>query len=261
MKKNNWAIIRSRIKAAELQEVERSKMAAFLKETFSFALDALDELVRQGIDLSERKVVTQLKELELALNQVPQRRVRAFDVSDVLDDFNEYVMRFYVLLSVPRQDAETSFSCRWVVGQIDAAVEEMRNLNDSLYLLDEAMFSTKKYVGEGISPLMEEFGNEREKMEQKKERLGKRLTSNLMSRYFVVCENLSEHGSDTIRAMLADAAENLAHLLTSEDYLDEARFTWDLVITLLSQKDNLRITQRAGRLAIAQQIRKNITNY
>ena len=260
-KKNNWAIIRSCIKAAKLLQVEQPQMAAFLKETFSSALDALDELVRKGVDLSDRKVVSRLKELELALSQVPQRRVRAFDVSDVLDDFDEYVMRFYELLSIPRQDAETSFSCRWVVGRIEAVVEEMRNLNDSIYLLDEAMFSTKEYVGEGESPLMEVFGNERKKMEQNKEQLGKRLASNLMIHYFIVCDNLIEHGSDTIRAMLANAAEDLAHLLTSEDYLVEARFAWDLVITLLSQNDNLRISQRAGRLTDAKKRRKNIVDY
>ena len=58
-----------------------------------------------------------------------------------------------------------------------------------------------------------------------------------------------------IRASLAESIEDLADALTSEDMLQDASTAWDLAITLLSREDDLRITQRKGRLKNAKQKR------
>lgn len=244
MRNNKWAYIRSCMKDAKEKEVEQPQMTVFLKKSFTSALNNLEELVLDGIDLADRYVVVQLKQLELDLHQLPQQRVLAFDVSTVFEDFEDYVVRFYKLLSIPKQDAETSISCHWVIGRINYALKENREINDSLSILYGIMDSTTE-----------------RKLRKKKEQVLRHFASNMLNHYLFICYNLIESGSYTIRAMLADATEDLAHLLTSEGHLAEARFAWDLVIILLSQKDNFRITQRAGRLSLAQQMRKYILDY
>ena len=252
---DNWAYIKQCIDEAKGKKVEQPQMADFLKKAFTSALDALEDLVKQGIDLADRSVVKRLKGLELDLHQIPQNRVRAFDGATVLEDFDEYFVRFYKLLSVPKQDAETSFSCRWVVGRIDSALEEIQYLKDSIDILDNVLISMMEFEGKDIDSLKEEFGCEREILEQWKEKTVKSVARALKEIYLEVCDNLNKHGSDMIRASLADSIEALANALTSEDMLQDASTAWDLAITLLSQEDDLRITQRKERLKNAKQKR------
>lgn len=211
--RNNWDIISKRIIEAGSNQVDQSHMAEFLKKSFGLALDALEELVQEGIDLSDRQIVSNLKELELALHQIPQQRVHAFDVSTVLDDFEEYVERFYAILSRPEQTAENSITCSWIVARLDSMAEEMSDDSDGIII--------QKFLDNGE-----------------------------LNSYLSICKVLCENGSERIKAYVVDAAENVAHALTSIDQKNEARLYWSFVITLLKQ-DNLRITQRDKRLLLA----------
>lgn len=115
---DNWATIQTCIMNAEMQSVEQTEMPAFLKRVFNTAIDALRELVEAGIDLGDNTVVAKLQELILAICQTPQHRILAFDVSEVIKDFEEYEVLFYGYLSLVKQDAETSFTCDWVVERL-----------------------------------------------------------------------------------------------------------------------------------------------
>lgn len=121
---NDCAIIKQCIKDAGEMKVEQADMVAFLKRTFGTALETLEEMVADGIDLTDNEVVANLQELILAINQIPQGRVRAFSVSTVIDDFEELVERFYGILARPHQDAEASFTCDWLVSRLNSLAEE-----------------------------------------------------------------------------------------------------------------------------------------
>ena len=72
MKKDNdgkWAIIRKCLDDAMNQNVEQVEMTAFLKKTFHTAIQALRDLVIDGINLADKDVVAQLQELIIAMSQ------------------------------------------------------------------------------------------------------------------------------------------------------------------------------------------------
>jgi hypothetical protein len=213
---DSWSVIKELVQDVNERQVDQPKMSEFLKNQFDLILDTLDGLVRDGIDLSDRTVVSNLKELELALHQIPQHRVFAFDVSTVIEEFEEYIERFYMILSQPKQDAETSFTCSWIVSRLDS--------------------------------LAEAVSEDQERDDARKEIIPRQLKA-----YLDICQTLCKNGSDRIRAYVVDASEDLAHALTSASRQREARDYWQFVIYLLSQ-DNLRITQRKGRLMIAKDI-------
>lgn len=213
---DSWSVIKGLLQNANERHVDQSRMAEFLKSQFDLILDTLEGLVQDGIDLSDRTAVSNLKELELALHQIPQHRVFAFDVSTVFEAFEEYVERFYMILSRPKQDAETSFTCSWIVGKLDSLAEA----------------------------ITEEQGGDEARRE---------INPQQLKTYLDICKTLCENGSNMIKAYVVGAAERLAHALTSVDLPREAEHYWQFVIYLLSQ-DNLRITQREGRLMIAKDI-------
>lgn len=232
-----WNFIERCRKDAREQIVEQPQMTAFLKKTYTVVLDELEKLIREGIDLSDKDIISNLRELELDLKRIPQQRIHAFSVSTVLEEFEDYEERFYLLLSIPKQNAETSFSCGWVTGRFDAFSNELHYLNDSIDLLE----GVESYLEDGESlhcKLTEKIVNWGKEKEQLTERFASKLHP-----YLLVCNNLIDNGSDMIRAMLADAVENLAHDLISENLLNEAGLVWHLVIQLLSQ-ENIRISHR-----------------
>jgi hypothetical protein len=214
-----WAIIKQCIQDANERQVDQSKMAEFLKNQFDLILATLEGLVQEGIDLSDRTVVSNLKELELALHQIPQHRVFAFDALTVIEEFEEYVERFYHILSLPKQDAETSFTCSWIVKRLDFLADTITNEDEDEEI--EKELDTKQLY---------------------------KLTT-----YLGICKTLCENGSAMIKAYVVGSAEHLAHALTLVDLPREAEHYWQFVIYLLSQ-DNLRITQREGRLMVAKDI-------
>ena len=203
---DSWSVIKELIQDANVRQVDQSKMAEFLKNQFDLILDTLVGLVQDGIDLSDRTVVSNLKELEFALHQIPQHRVFAFDVSTVFEAFEEYVERFYMILSQPKQDAETSFTSSWIVCRLDSLAEAITD-------------------------------------EQEGDETRKEINPQRLKTYLDVCQTLCANGSDRIRAYVVDASERIAHALTSSNRQCEAREYWLFVIFLLSQ-DNLRINQR-----------------
>lgn len=115
---NDWSLIERCIQDAGEMEVEQAEMTASLKKTFGIALDALEEMVTKGIDLTDSDVVSHLQELILAICQIPQGRIHAFDVMTVLKEFEEYEERFYRILSLPRQNADSSLTCDWLVDRL-----------------------------------------------------------------------------------------------------------------------------------------------
>lgn len=119
-----WATIKTCIMNAEQQAVEQADMSAFLKRVFDTAINALRDLVEAGINLSDKDVVARLQELILAICQIPQHRIHAFNVSDVIKEFEVYEEHFYGYLSLPPQDAETSIACDWIVDRLDDLAEE-----------------------------------------------------------------------------------------------------------------------------------------
>ena len=302
MNDERWEDILSRIEDAWFRKVDRTEMEAFLNRTFTEVLDTLEKLVLEGIDLADREVVDGLNKLKLALNQIPPQRVWTSDSSTVIENFDKYVVRFHKLLSIPGQDAETSFSGPWVTGQFDATAEKITDLRDSLNSLDdeiliieafsdwpdrivknfrkrvspvfdsvdpkdsaplrtvilEMLRKTVDYRGKEITREMRKRENRKEELEQQMDSIVERLETNLSEHYLPICRNLTGtdtlpgSGSDGVKASLADAAENLADVLTSEGYLREAAPVWALVKDLFSQ-DNPRIIQREDRLPLIEE--------
>ena len=129
IQKNKWKEIKNHLKEAAKQKVDQDGMESFLRDRFTLILNLLEELVQEGIDLNDPQTVTNLLELEEALHQIPQHRVHKFDVSEVLEDFEDYVDRFYMILCRPAQNAENSFSCDWLVGEFDYFAENPAKVN------------------------------------------------------------------------------------------------------------------------------------
>ena len=219
---NNWIIIKRLIKEAGETCVEQEQMPSFLKKTFALALDALEDLVRNGVDLNDKNLVANVKELELALAQIPQHRVFAFDAASVIEDFEPYEDRFLMILSYPRQDAENSIVCPRLMKKLEALSEQ---ITEDI-LEDETLDSN----------------------EEKKQALSDKTKASL-----AICHELSLNGSDGIKAFLVDAAEDLAHALSSADMQRAARGCWRFVVDILSE-ENPRITQRKIRLMNAKEV-------
>lgn len=283
-----WATIKTCIINASEQEVKQAEMAAFLKRVFNTAIRALQDLVEAGIDLGDKVIVSRLQELILAICQIPQHRIHAFDVSTVLKEFEEYEEHFYGYLSLPKQDAETSFTCDWLIDRLadfaknppegeeygekltlymDLCGNLMRSGSNRIraYLADalEKLAQSCKYVTpDGLYRFLAYYIGEQNAensvccdfVVRKINYLAdhpNEVNSEVLDSYLDICEKLAENGSDKIRAYLVRATENLAQILTSEWMRDEAKMVWDFVIKLLSQ-ENVRIIQREKRLLNAQ---------
>ena len=132
-----WPFIKRLIKEAEKQEVGQSEMPAFLREHLTAVLDTLEDLVQKGIDLSDMQVVSNLKNLELAFHQVPQQRIYSWDAAIVLGEFEEYIERFYAILSIPQQNAETSFTARWIINRFESFLSKRRYLDTYLSYIED----------------------------------------------------------------------------------------------------------------------------
>ena len=273
---NKWQIIKNCIQEAASVKVDQSQVSKFLKNTFNNVLDSLARLVQEGLDLSNEDVLTNLKDLELALAQLPQQRVFAFDVATVIDEFEEFMDRFYVYLSIPSQNAENSISSDWIIGRFDSFVQELDTHNEwidcaknglaELAEIKDSLESTvhntrkeeeKKALRKALRGLRKDI-NERlydqDKqiawLEQQKENLKTRFVKKMGEYYLFACYNLIDNGSEMIRAKLANASEGLADALMSENMMKEASLVWHLTVRLMSE-DNNRITQREARLTNA----------
>ena len=144
--KKGWSNIERLINEADNQEVEQAEMPGFLKKHFNRVLDVLEDLVLKGIDLSDWQVVSNLKNLELALHQIPQRRIYSSDTLMVLDEFEEFIERFYMILSLPKQDAESSFTSRWIISQFESFLAERGYLDNILSYIEDDMLEEKEIL-------------------------------------------------------------------------------------------------------------------
>lgn len=285
---NYWSIIKQCIDDAKNKSIDQPQMATFLKSTFDIALDALTKLVQKGIDLSDKTTIYNLTELELAIAQIPQNRVRAFDVASVIDGFEDYYNRFFTYLSLPKQNAENSLSCSWIIGRFESFVQELEYLSNSLDSAENARNDTAfncnsvkaiiqsskkslrskeaaskpqsehiKLIQPQLKTLKKELNeqlmfidNNVARLKREREQLKDRFSRVLDKYYLFTCYNLLDSGSDMVIAMLTNTAEQLAHELMAEDMWQQASEVWHFVIKSLSQ-DNLRIVQREERLKCA----------
>lgn len=264
-----WPFIKRLIKEAEKQEVTQQEMPAFLRDHFTSVLDTLEDVVREGIDLSDKQIVSNLKKLELALHQIPQRRIYSWDAPIVLDAFQEYVERFYLILSIPKQNAETSFTSRWIINQIESFLTERDYLNHYLSYLEDDIIEEQEILScfesnrakarAKVKTRIKELEEKKKNLEVEKEQWERRLKNNLKL-YLTICNNLDENGSDMLRAMIVSVTEELANALYSDAMWEEAKILWGQVVSLLEQ-NNVRIIQREGRLMVAKDNLRSIINY
>lgn len=264
-----WPFIKRLIKEAEKQEVTQQDMPAFLRAHFTMVLDTLRDMARKGIDLSDGQTASSLKNLELALHQIPQHRIYSLNAPIVLDMFQEYVEHFYLILSIPKQNAETSFTSRWIINQFESFLSERDYLDNYLSYLEDDILEEQKilYCFESsrakartaIKTRIKELEEKRKKLADEKEQWGQRLSNNL-DRYLTICNNLNKNGSDMLRAMIATVTEEVANALYLDAMWEEAKLLWGQVVSLLEQ-NNVRIIQRKGRLKVAKDNLRRITNY
>lgn len=264
-----WQYINRLVKEAEKQKVGQSEMPAFLKEHITKVLDTLENMVQEGIDLSDRQVVSCLKNIELALHQIPQRRIYSWDAPIVFEEFEEYVERFYVILSNPKQNAETSFTSRWIINQIESFLTERDYLDNYLSYLEDDIIEEQEILScfesnrakarAKVKTRIKELEEKKKNLEVEKEQWERRLKNNLKL-YLTICNNLDENGSDMLRAMIVSVIEELANALYSDAMWEEAKILWGQVVSLLEQ-NNVRIIQREGRLMVAKDYLRSIINY
>ena len=263
-----WPFIKRLIKEAEKQDVAQSEMPAFLKEHLTRILDILEGMVQKSMDLSDRKVISNLKNLELALHQIPQHRIYSWDAPIVLEMFQEYVEHFYLILSIPKQNAETSFTSRWIINQFESFLSERDYLDNYLSYIEDDILeeqeilycfeSSRSKARTAIKTRIKELEEKRKKLEDEKEQWGQRLSNNI-DRYLTICNNLNKNGSDMLRDMIATVTEEVANALYSDAMWEEAKLLWGQVVSLLEQ-NNVRIIQRKGRLKVAKDNLRRITN-
>lgn len=257
---DNWTTVKRLMEEAEKENVEQPEMPAFLKEHFASVLDTLEEMVGKGIDLSDWQVVSDLKTLELALHQIPQNRIYSCDADIVIDEFEAFVERFYVILSLPKQNAETSFTERWIISRFRGLLSERDYLNLALSYLEDDILEEQAVLPSKMGRTrMKKLEQKKQRIEAEKEQWSQQIQEHLDT-YLTVCKNLDENGSEMIRASIATVAEDLAQALSSEDMWQEAGKVWEQVIGLLAQ-DNIRIIQREGRLNWAKQRLQMIIEY
>lgn len=264
-----WPFIKRLIKEAEKQEVTQQDMPAFLRAHFTMVLDTLRDMARKGIDLSDGQAASSLKKLELALHQIPQQRIYSWDAPIVLDAFQEYVERFYLILSIPKQNAETSFTSRWIINQFESFLSERDYLDNYLSYLEDDILEEQELlscfennrakVRTKVKIRIKELEEKKKNLEDKKEQWKQRLNNNLKL-YLTICNNLNENGSDMLRAMIVSVTEEVANALYLDAMWEEAKLLWGQVVSLLEQ-NNVRIIQRKGRLKVAKDNLRRITNY
>lgn len=159
-----------------------------------------------------------------------------------MDAFQEYVERFYLILSIPKQNAETSFTSRWIINQFESFLSERDYLNNYLSYLEDDILEEQELlscfennrakVRTKVKIRIKELEEKKKNLEEEKEQWKQRLNNNLKL-YLTICNNLNENGSDMLRAMIVSVTEELANALYSDAMWEEARLLWEQVISLL----------------------------
>ena len=225
----SWETIERCIEVAGTRVVKQTEIIDFLKGTFNIALDALDGLVQNGINLSDDDVVLHLMRLRKAIYLLPTDRVHCMDAPDVIKEFREEEYRFHKILSTPKQNAEDSFSADWVVGKLSylkSQFDELELLRGRLAEIDT--------VSADIEYLEKE--------------INKAVNSELRE-YAIICHNLLKCGSSKIGTEILDATSNIADSFMSEGMFKEAQEMLKIAVIAL-EKENPRIQQREERLSV-----------
>ena len=246
----SWETIERCVEVASTRNVNQTEIVDFLKGTFNIALDALDGLVQSGIELSDKDVIKHLMSLREAIYLLPTQRVYCMDAPDAVNEFREQESRFYQLLSIPKQNAENSFSADWVIGglsylkkQFDE-LELLRDKKSELEDLKEDMIE-----GEVSADIVQERVNSvRSDIERLEHEISEAIDAN-MDIYIHICHNLLEGGSEKIGAEILDASSDIAEVFMSEGMFSGAREMLQIAIGVL-REENPRIQQREARLSV-----------
>lgn len=246
----SWETIERCIDVAESRDVKQTEIIGFLKGTFNIALDVLEGLVQNGIELSDKDVVIHLMHLRKAINLLPTDRVHCMDAPDVGKEFREQEFRFHKLLSTPRQNAEDSFAADWVIGKLDylqsqfEKLEQRREQLADLELMREEILEitdTAEMVDERINAVSSGIENQESKINEA-------VNANLCE-YAQVCRNLLRSGSNKICLKLLDATSSIAESFMSEGMFKEAQEMLKIAVMAL-EKENPMIQQREERLSV-----------
>lgn len=246
----SWETIERCIEVASTRDVKQTEIIDFLKGTFNIALDILDGLVQNGIELSDEDVVLHLMKLRKTIYLLPTDRVHCMDAPDVLKEFSEHDFRFHKILSTPKQNAEDSFSADWVVGKLSY----LKSMFDELELLRERLADLEELRDE-ILEVADTAGMAEERIDTVgadikylEHKVSKTVNADL-SEYSQICHNLLKSGSDKICVELLDATSNIADSFMSDGMFNEAQEMLKIAIMAL-EKENPRIQQREERLKV-----------
>lgn len=246
----SWETIERCIEVAGTRDVKQTEIIDFLKGTFNIALDVLDGLVQNGINLSDDDVVLHLMRLRKAIYLLPTDRVHCMDAPDVLKEFSEHDFRFHKILSTPEQNAEDSFSADWVVGKLSY----LKSQFDELELLRERLADFEELREEILEiPDTAEIAEERigtvcSNIEYLEKEINEAVNSELCE-YAIICHNLLKSGSSKIGVDILDATSNVAESFMSEGMFKEAQEMLKIAVIAL-EKENPRIQQREERLSV-----------
>lgn len=246
----SWEIVDRCIDVASTRDVKQTEIINFLKGTFKIALDVLDSIVQNGINLADDDVVLHLMRLRKAICLLPTDRVHCMDAPDVLKEFSEYDFRFHKILSTPEQNAEDSFSVDWVVGKLSY----LKSQFDELELLRERLADFEELREEILEiPDTAEIAEERigtvcSNIEYLEKEINEAVNSELRG-YAIICHNLLKSGSSKIGVDILDATSNIAESFMSEGMFKEAQEMLKIAVIAL-EKENPRIQQREERLSV-----------
>lgn len=246
----SWETIERCIDVAESRNVKQTEIIDFLKGTLNIALDTLNGLVQNCIELSDKDVIKHLMSLREAINLLPTQRIYCMDAPDALNEFREQESRFHQILSIPKQNAENSFSTDWVIGKLNYLKKQF----DELELLRE-----KKSELEDLRDEMSEDGTSADIVQERiyavssdikrlEHEISEAIDANI-DIYILICHNLLESGSVKIRAEILEASSDIAEVFMSEGMFNGAHDMLQIAIGVL-REENPRIQQREARLSV-----------
>lgn len=246
----SWQTIERCVFEATSRNVKQSEIIDFLKGMFDIALDALEGLIQNGIDLSDSEVILHLMKLRKAIYLLPTDRVHCMDAPDVSKEFREQEFRFHRLLSTPKQNAEDSFAADWVVDRLSylkSQFDELEQRREQLADL-ELMREEILEITDTAEMAEERINSVNSNIEYLENKINEAVNADL-SEYVQICHNLLKSGSDKICVDLLEAASNIAESFMSEDQYRETQEMLKIAVMAL-EKENPRIQQREKRLRV-----------
>lgn len=131
------------------EKVGETDSLRFLKGIFDVILDEMISAAQKGeINLRDTATIQQLTNFLEMMHLLPARRVR-MEAPRIYEEFYGHILNFYKIMSIPQQDAETSFSFNWVLPQLEyyerhAKKASMDRISDILEIC-EALIANGSY--------------------------------------------------------------------------------------------------------------------